>query len=100
MHDDDPFEGFNCQEFLEALDPNNWTQESTTLYTPTFAARLAEGQLLIAKHDRQLELDASELLALARFLTKYVTLPPEEPPADLKDFKPTRMDTQEGGEEP
>ena len=99
MQNDDPFEGFNCQEFLEVLDPNNWTQESTTLYTPTFAARLnAEGRLLIAKGERQLELDAGELLALARFLSDHVALPPREQHGDVGDFTPGKAAAPEEGE--
>jgi hypothetical protein len=96
MHD--PFEELTRDDFLQALDPSNW-QETTTLHTPGFATRLdAEDRLLIAIDTTQLELAPQDVQALTRFLTKYVTLAPIEPPGDLSDFTPTRMDTQEGEE--
>jgi hypothetical protein len=93
----DPFEPLDRKDFLAALDPNTW-EETTTLHTPGFAARLdATGRLLIATDRRQLELAPQDVQALTRFLMQHVTLPPEEPSGDVSDFTPTRVDTMEEG---
>jgi hypothetical protein len=92
---EDPFEHLDREDFLQALDPHNW-QEEVQLGTPTFAARLAEGRLLLAKGERQLELAPQEVQALMRFLADHVTLFWREPMKTTSNVRPTSSD-EEGG---
>lgn len=80
------------EDFEEAIQPENWTEEQI-LHTPTFEARLqADGTLFLSGPATREGFSAEAAQALTRFLSERVTLPPLEPPYDFSDFTPKRVD--------
>ena len=83
----------NLDDFNEALDPNNWQSEGTTLNTPTFQATIKpDGTLWVYGPALFEGFSVEATQSLTRFLSTYVTFPPEEPPYDFRDDTPNRVE--------
>jgi hypothetical protein len=85
-------EDFSHEDFIEALKPENWTEEQI-LHTPTFEAHIQpDGTLFLRGPALHEGFSVEAVQALTRFLSERVKLPPLEPTYDFSDFTPKRVD--------
>ena len=72
----DSSEAFNQDDFLQALDPNNWSR-TDRFHTPTFDAILDQTVLTLLFSDGvSKQIPRSDVEALTRFLTQHVQVQP------------------------
>ena len=96
----DPFDNMSSEDFQQAIDPANWTEE-TVLHTPTFEAKLlADGTLWLKGAALHEGFSVEAVQALTRFLSERVKLPPVEPPYDFADFTRHPVDTESEDSQP
>lgn len=71
---------FNEEDFLKALDPNEWHVQETGLNTPTFTARIIPGTgLVLSRNVYSIE----EAEALTRFLANNIDIEGVEAPGEF-----------------